>query len=85
MEQLKKVRKVEAPPFLWTCIQAKIRTNAAEKVPASWNWAGALALFILLGLNISLFVGAGKPSGIDRIQSLAEGMQLQPKNQLYNE
>ncbi|MFN0216495.1 MAG: hypothetical protein ACKVT2_19720 [Saprospiraceae bacterium] len=85
MEQLKKVRKVDAPPFLLTRIQAKIRASAAEKVPVSWNWAGALALSILLVLNISLFIGTGKTPGIDRTQSLAEGMNLQSNNQLYNE
>jgi hypothetical protein len=85
MEQLKKVIKVDAPPFLWTRIQAKIRANAAEKAPTSWNLAGAFALSVLLVLNISLFVGAGKISNIDTTQSLAEGMNLESKNQLYNE
>lgn len=85
MEQLKQVKKVDAPPFLWTRIQAKIRANAAEKAPLSWNWAGALALSALLALNISLFAGTGKSSGIDRTQFLAEGLKLQAKNQLYDE
>ena len=81
---LKKVRRVEAPPFLQTRIQAKIRASAAERLPASWQWAGGLAFALLLFLNgIALRrekTAAQPPSGL-----MAESLEIQTSNQLYDE
>lgn len=54
IELLRKVRRVEAPPFLLTRIRAKIDAARAEKLPATWAWAGSLAFGLLLFLNVVL-------------------------------
>ncbi len=54
IELLRKVRQVEAPPFLLTRIRARIDAARAEKLPAAWAWAGTLAFGLLLLLNVVL-------------------------------
>ncbi len=85
MEELQKIKKVDAPPFLLTRIQAKIRIIEAETTPLSWRWAGAMGLCALLTINVFLFVGTEKKQDSNGAQSLAEGMKLQSDNQLYHE
>jgi len=87
LDLLKKVRKVDAPPFLLTRIQARIRRNEAERLPASWQWAGGLAFGLLLLLN-ALAVGrqpAGQAGAGDPATSLVQNFQLDQTNQLYVE
>ncbi len=83
---LKKVRKVDAPPFLLTRIQARIRRNEAERPPASWQWAGSLAFGLLLLLNALAIKQPATPSGSsDPSESLVQNFQLDQTNQLYVE
>lgn len=86
LQHLKKVGKVEAPPFLLTRIQAKIAARQVAQVPSSWKWAGALAFGTVLLLNL-LAVGSVQPSRDSRsqIETLADGLQLSGTNQLYDE
>lgn len=84
LELLKKVRRVEAPLFLLTRIQAKIGAAAAERLPVSWQWAGALAFGLLLVLN-SIALKTGKTPPLTATGQLAESLRLQPSNQLYDE
>lgn len=84
LDALKKVQKVEAPPFLWTRIQARIRQSDMERLPRSWQWAGALAFGILLLLNWRVIATSGRTTPAP-VATLAAGIQLQPSNQLYDE
>lgn len=81
---LKKVRKVDAPPFLLTRIQARIRRNEAERLPASWQWAGSLAFGLLLLLN-ALAIKQPAANGTESSESLVQNFQLDQTNQLYVE
>ena len=83
MEELKKVKKVDAPDFMLTRIYAKISANEAEKTPVSWKYTGALAFTLLLLLNV--FLGFGIVPDHAGTKSLVEAMKLQPDNQLYDE
>lgn len=86
LERLKKVKKLEAPPFLLTRINAKIRAKQAEQLPQSWKWAGALAFVLMLFLNL-FAVKTNRPStgSPDGIEALADGLQMSNANQLYHE
>ena len=80
IELLKKVGKVDAPPFLLTRIQAKIRSGEAERLPVSWGWASGLAFSLLLLLNVLIL---GRPSQTAPTKSLAEQLQMNQNNELY--
>ena len=80
LELLKKVSKVDAPPFLLTRIQAKIRSGEAEQLPAAWGWAGSLAFGLLLLLKV---VAVGRSNEAAPTQSLAEQLQMTQNEQLY--
>lgn len=83
---LKKVRKVDAPPFLLTRIQARIRRNEAERLPTSWQWAGGLAFGLLLLLNaLAINQPATQSGSSDPSESLVQNFQLDQTNQLYVE
>ena len=84
LDLLKKVRRVEAPPFLLTRIQAKIGAAETGRLPVSWRWAGGLTFGLLLFFNVfSLkFEKTTLPSPAGQI---AESLHLQTSNQLYDE
>ncbi|MFN0036499.1 MAG: hypothetical protein ACKVUS_15650 [Saprospiraceae bacterium] len=80
LELLKKVGKVDAPPFLLTRIQAKIRSGEAERLPLAWGWAGGLAFGLLLLLNV---LAVGRPQETAPAKSLAQQLQMTQTEQLY--
>jgi hypothetical protein len=84
LELLKKVRSVDAPPFLLTRIEAKILAAQAERIPVSWRWSGALAFGLLLLLNV-FSLASEKASTSTQAEQMAQSFQLQTINQLYNE
>ena len=86
LEQLRKVQKVSAPPFLLTRINAKIAAQQVEQLPRSWKWAGALAFGLMLLLNVGAMQMNQQTGGSqDTIETLADGLQLSSSNQLYHE
>ena len=88
LDRLKKVNKVDAPPFLLTRIQAKIdaRQMGQAPVPVQWKWASALALAIMLLLNVMAVKNSHQTTGApDAIETLADGMLMNASNQLYHE
>lgn len=84
LEHLKKVQKVEAPPFLWTRIQAQLNKAATERLSPTWQWAGALAFSLLLLLNWKALSTAARNTP-PSVATLAAEVQLQPTHQLYDE
>ena len=86
LEQLRKVRKLEAPPFLLTRINAKIMARQAEQLPTSWKWAGVSAFGLMLCLNlIGLKMSQSTARSPIAIETLANGLQMSNTNQLYHE
>ncbi len=86
LELLKKVKKLEAPPFLLTRINAKIKAIQVEQLPSSWKWAGALAFGLMFCLNIfGLKTGHQTTSNHSGVETLADGLQMSNFNQLYHE
>lgn len=84
IESLRKVRRVDAPPFLLTRIEAKIRAAEVERLSVAWQWAGALAFGLLIFLNLSA-VKPGQTNQPDTTSQLVESLNLHPSNQLYHE
>jgi hypothetical protein len=84
IDLLKKVRKVDAPEFLLTRIQAKIYAGKQEKLPVSWKWAGSLAFMGLLAVNV-FFAQSRRQTKPDATEMLVSSMNLDSSNQLYHE
>ncbi len=85
LDLLSKIQKVEAPPFLLTRIQAKIKAEEAiERLPRSWKWAGSLALGVLVVLNV-YSINVGVTTQTDTAKSLIVSLGLQQNNNLYDE
>jgi hypothetical protein len=85
LELLKKIKEVDAPPFLLTRIKERIDSSTIEKAPATWRLAFVTAAIIVLALNVSiLFKSSGKQNekGIEEVIS---SMDLSNTNDLYNE
>lgn len=81
---LKKVRRVEAPPFLLTRIEAKLDAARAARTPVSWQWAGAVAFGLLFLLHLGALQSDSAPSGAAAHQ-IAQSLSLQTSHQLYDE
>ena len=85
LDALKKIKQVEAPPFLLTWIKQQIQNPGNAPAPVKWKWAFAGSAIIILALNLSiLFKGNGSQKNSD-IESVVSSMHLSNTNTLYNE
>lgn len=85
LDALKKIKQVEAPPFLLTRIKQQIQNPGNAPAPVKWKWALAGSAIIILALNLSiLFKGNGSQKNSD-IESVVSSMHLSNTNALYNE
>jgi hypothetical protein len=87
LDLLKRIKAVEAPPFLFTRIYQQINNPGTAEAPIKWKWAFALTSIFLLALNISILftsstVATKKNAGIANIVNT---MSLSAQNDLYNE
>lgn len=85
LDKLKKIRRVEAPPFLLARIQEKIRSAVAEPVPVSWKWAFAAAAILIIALNVMVMRTASPASPKADLQEVVNAFHLSDSNNLYNE
>ena len=80
---LKKIRPVNAPPFLFTRIMSRINDSA---VSPTWRWSAAAGFAILIMLNI--YVVSRQPvtrAQSGNIETVVSGMSLSNSNNLYDE
>ncbi len=84
LDLLKKVSKMDAPPFLMTRIAAKIRAGEIERLPVSWQLAGGLAFAALVFFNVFLAKNENRKTALPA-ETLAVNLKLQTSNQLYDE
>lgn len=80
VELLKKVQRVDAPPYLYTRIQARIQARQAEQMPAAGAWAWSLAFGLLLAVNV---LALQRSSQTSSSESLARYLNLNQTIQLY--
>lgn len=82
LNEFKKIRKVEVPPFLHTRIRAQI--DALAEAPAHWAWSFAAASALLLLLNVGVLLTTADRQEQDGA-SLVQTMQLTTQNDLYHD
>jgi hypothetical protein len=87
LDLLKRIKEVDAPPFLLTRIRQKIQNLADVEAPVKWKWAFALASVVMLVLNISVLVKSSAVSPVKKpgIENVINSMNLSSANDLYNE
>lgn len=83
LEALKKIRPVEAPPFLFTRIEAKIQ-SAGSDISPRWRWSAIAGFGMLVLINIYVVAQSLRPrqSGIETVVNT---MSLSTSNNLYDE
>ncbi|MEL6190684.1 MAG: hypothetical protein AAFR66_01485 [Bacteroidota bacterium] len=87
-ERLSRIQKVDAPPFLFTRIEAKINALQEEVYPIRWMRLALAGFVVLMLLNLWLVgqnVVGGSSVGEDNMSVLSAGVELYQSNQLYNE
>lgn len=81
---LKRLKRVEAPPFLYTRVLAKIEQNK-EKVPRTWLTWSVLAFCTILIFNVFLVSQFSSVNRNDTQASINKSLNLKLSNQLYHE
>ena len=84
LDILKRISKVEAPPFLLTNIEAKIETLKPKRlnVGKSIGWSLVFSLIVLL--NVMVIKNKVNNTG-SQIEIMAEELYSSCNNVLYNE
>jgi hypothetical protein len=87
LDLLKKIRKMDAPPFLFTRIKQQVNNLSSIEASIKWKWAFALGLLFILTCNLSvifksnIFIESKHAS----VKNLINDMNLSSKFDLYNE
>lgn len=85
LEILKKITPVDAPPFLLTRIQERLRTTTKTVASTQWQITFVLTSIIMLVLNIGILlkvISTTKETGMDTV---ANAMHISTTNDIYNE
>lgn len=85
LEVLKKVNRVEAPPFLFTRIEASIQAQVNEQLPLRWVWVSISTVLLLVVVNTLILRDSAQLSETSNssVQHISEEMGMQTSNQLY--
>jgi hypothetical protein len=85
LELLKKIQKVDAPPFMLTRIMEHIDSFTIEKAPTAWRLAFVGAAVVVLSLNVSIFLKSSDKQNESGIEGVISSMELSNTNDLYND
>jgi len=87
IELLKQVKRVDAPPFLRTRIDARIQQAAEDSLSNGWVWSFAATVALLIVVNSMVFLsGTEDVSTADSgAYTVTQGMGINVSNQLYND
>jgi len=85
LEVLEKVNRVEAPPFLFTRIEARIQAQLNEQLPIRWVWVSISTVLLLFVVNTLILRDSTQLSETSNssAQHISEEMGMQTSNQLY--
>lgn len=85
LESAKWLKKIEAPPFLFTRIEQKIKNASNYSVPIKWVTVSISALIFLVVVNF-IFISKSSIQKKDNKagNELAIGLGLNYSNQLYS-
>jgi hypothetical protein len=83
-DTLRKIKQIEAPPFLFTRIQAGLRQK--DNAPAAWKWAFALIALLLLACNLAVILHSSTSHRQTQpVTAVVNTLHLSPSNDLYHE
>lgn len=86
LDHLKKLQKVEAPPFLLTRIRQSIANTGLQKISPQWKLAYAATALVVLVMNAGIYVNSikGKTSE-PQLNTVVKSMGLNTSNEFYHE
>ena len=79
---LSQIQQVDAPPFLWTRIQQKIKEDRENKLSPAFAYLLGLSFVLLISLNVWVIAQKTTPATLES-KHLAQTMNLLPNNSLY--
>lgn len=80
LDILDRIGQVDAPPFLFTRIQEKVKAQLAERFTKKQAILCLVGMVVVIAINVfALRSSAPEPKEND----LVSGMNLSPSNQLY--
>ncbi|MGK0384643.1 MAG: hypothetical protein ACJAVL_001387 [Bacteroidia bacterium] len=87
LELLKQVKRVDAPSFLRTRIEARIQQAAEDSLSNGWVWSFAATVALLIVVNSMVFFNVTEDvSTTDSgAYTITQGMGMNISNQLYND
>lgn len=81
-DMLSQIQQVDAPPFLWTRIQQKIKEDGENKLSPAFAYLLGLSFLLLISLNVWVIVQKNTPATLES-KHIAQTMNLLPNNSLY--
>lgn len=81
IDPLDKIQPVEAPPFLFTRIQQRIKNNQASLLPGKVTWALSLSFLVILTINVTAVVTKSRTD--HTASDLATTLHLMEENDIY--
>ena len=85
LKKLERLQRVEAPPFLLTRINERIRSAQSNNAPLQWSLAASLVFSFLLMANVYMLSSTGQTTTNTSLEQTIDNLDLMPSNQLYYE
>ena len=85
LDKLKNIRQVDAPPFLFARIKARIDSMGDAPVSTKWKLAFAMAALLILALNTRIVFQSSGREKKSNITNVVGAMQLSPSNDFYHD
>lgn len=83
LDGFKKIRPVDAPPFLLTRIRSRIDALDAAPAPLQWTWSFAGAALLVLAVNTGILLNRLSSPEDRGVAQVVSAMQLTTDNELY--
>ncbi len=80
-DPLDNIQAVEAPPFLFTRIQQRIKNEQATRLTPNMTWALGLSFVLILAINVTAMISAYKADHTS--PDLVKTFNLMQDNNLY--
>lgn len=82
LDILSDIKSVDAPPFLWTRIQQKIKVEQENRLSPAFAYLLGLSFLLLIGFNV-LVITQKTHHAASESNNIAQTMNLLPNNELY--
>lgn len=85
LNKLGDIAPVDAPPFLFTRIKARLAAPLYDNASPQWRWIFVAGAVVVMTLNIAVWSMAFKQKPTETMDEITEGMHLTYQNNLYHE